>query len=77
MVDASSEMLNIHVNVQITATALQAIVANAKQLAGKDADGVYRVDTADQVSNMITSFLAEEDFESYVRDINNYQLPVS
>ena len=72
MPDASSDKLTVQVNVQITADALQAIVANAKILAAKDADGIYRVDTADQVSIMISRFLDEKDFENFVLDLNNY-----
>ncbi len=64
--------LSIHVNVKISAAALQAIVGNAKKAADRDADGVYRVDTADQVSAIITRFLDEKDFESYVKDPDSY-----
>lgn len=64
--------LSVHINIQISDKALQAIVSNAKQLAEKDADGVYRVDTADQVSAVITRFLEEKDFDSYVKNPANY-----
>lgn len=66
--------LSVHVNIEITDSALQAIVFHAKQIAEKNVKGVYRVDTADQVSAMITRFLEEKDFESYVQDIENYPL---
>lgn len=72
MPDTSSEKLNVHVNVEISAAALQAIVANAKHMACKDSDGICRVDTADQLSFMITRFLDEKDFDNYVLDVNNY-----
>jgi hypothetical protein len=72
MSDASSDKLTVQVNVQITPDALQAIVANAKLLAAKDADGIYRVDTADQVSIMISRFLDEKDFDKFVLDLKNY-----
>jgi hypothetical protein len=39
---------------------------------GPDAKGHYRVDTADLVSHMVSRFLLERDFESYVKDISNY-----
>ncbi len=64
--------LSIHVNVKISADALQAIVGNAKKAAVRDADGVYRVDTADQVSAVITRFLDEKDFESFAQNPDNY-----
>jgi hypothetical protein len=68
-----NDKLSVHVNVQITASTLQSIVSNAKQVATRDANGSYRIDTADQVSAMITRFLDEKDFETYVKDIDNYK----
>ena len=61
--------LRVHVNVEISADALQAIVNHAKKNADKDANGVYRVDTADQVSAVISKFLKEKDFESYAQNL--------
>ena len=68
----SSYMITVHVNVEITTASLQTIVENVKQLAGRDENGVYRVDTADKVSEMISRFLFENDFEDYVKHIVNY-----
>jgi len=65
------ETLVIHVNLEITAASLQAIVENVKKNTGRDSKGVYRVDTADKVSQMISRFLFENDFESYAKDIKN------
>lgn len=62
----------VHVNVEIAAAALQAVVQNAKQVTGRDEKGHYRVDTADKASEMITRFLAENNFTAYAKDINNY-----
>jgi hypothetical protein len=72
MPDTSNDKLAVHVIVNISADALQAIVANAKQLAAKDADGICRVDPADQLSIMISRFLDEKDFDKYVLDLANY-----
>lgn len=72
MPDASNEKLAVHVNVQISSDALQAIVANSKLIATKDADGICRVDPADQLSKMISRFLDEMDFDTYVLNIENY-----
>jgi len=69
---ASHDRLTIHVNIQISASALQAIVANAKKMAPRDGGGALRVDTADWVSQMISKFLEEKDFESFVKDGSNY-----
>jgi ribosome maturation factor RimP len=72
MPDTRNDRLIVHVNVEISAAALQAIVANAKRMAAKDADGICRVDTADQLSIMISRFLDEKDFDNYVLDFDNY-----
>ena len=63
----------VRANVEMTTASLQAIVANAKEVSGTDEKGVYRVDTADQVSAMISRFLLENNFESFVKDIENYR----
>lgn len=68
----SRDMITVHVNVEITTASLQTIVENVKQLAGRDENGVYRVDTADKVSEMISRFLFDKDFEGYVKNIENY-----
>ena len=68
----SKEMIAVHVNVEITIASLQTIVENVKRIAGRDENGVYRVDTADKVSEMISQFLLENDFEGYVKNIENY-----
>ena len=43
------------------------VVKKAKEKAGRDEKGIYRVDTADKVGEMISCFLLEKDFEGYVR----------
>ena len=73
MSDSIQDKLSVHVNVQISAVALQAIVANAKKTVNKDANGTCRIDTADQVSLMISQFLDQKDFDAYVLDINNFR----
>ena len=61
----------INANVEITVDSLQAIVKNAKEIVGRDSKGYYRVDTAEKVSQVISRFLAEKDFESFAKDIEN------
>jgi broad-specificity NMP kinase len=53
----SRDMITVHVNVEITAASLKTIVENVKRIAGHDEKGVYRVDTADKVSEIISQFL--------------------
>ena len=62
----------VRANVEMTTASLQAIVANAKQVSGPDEKGVYRVDTAEWVNNMVSRFLMENDFESYAKNFENY-----
>jgi len=67
-----SDTLVVRANVEITTTSLQAIVENAKKLSSPDERGVYRVDTADKVGEMISRFLLQRDFESFAKNIDNY-----
>ena len=72
IMEESQETLLINANVEISATALQAVVENSKLIAGKDKDGRYRLDTAEKVGEMISRFLFEKKFESYAENIDNY-----
>ena len=44
----------------------------ADTIAGKDEKGRYRVDTADALSDLISRFLQEKDFDAFARNQNNY-----
>ena len=68
-----SDTVVVNANVTITAAALQAIVANAKANAPRNEKGYYQVDTADMVSEMISRFLMENDFEGFVSNQDNYE----
>lgn len=68
----SSPLVRVHVNIELSAASLQAVVANSKKKAGTDEHGRYRVDTADALSAMISRFLLENDFEAFSQDIDNY-----
>jgi hypothetical protein len=67
----TKETVVINANVEISVVALKSIVENAKKSVGRDSKGYYRVDTADRVSQVISRFLADNDFESYAKDIQN------
>ncbi|MCD6560192.1 MAG: hypothetical protein B1H11_12585 [Desulfobacteraceae bacterium 4484_190.1] len=69
----SKNVVLVRANVEMTPASLQTIVQNAKKIAGKDEKGYYTVDTADKVSEMISRFLFEKDFESFVKNIDNYK----
>ena len=66
------DTLMVRANVEMTAASLQAIVENAMKVSGPDEKGVYRVDTADKVSEMVSRFLLENDFENFVKNVDNY-----
>lgn len=66
------ETIAVNVVVEMTPASLQAIVEHAKRLTGRNSKGHYQVDTADKVSEMITRFLLEKGFETYVMDPANY-----
>lgn len=70
---ASGDMITINATIAVPATALQAVVNNARQVAGKDEQGAYHVDTHEKLCEMISAFLEENDFLAYVQDINNYR----
>ncbi len=69
----SPEMIKVQVNLDITVTALQTVVANAKKAAGKDERGMYRVDTADCLGKIISQFLYDHNFEAFAGDEQNYR----
>lgn len=72
MAGSGNDRLRIHVNIEISALALQSIVANSKRLTQKGANGAYHIDTADKVSEMVTRFLDQNDFEGFVNELDNY-----
>lgn len=71
---ASSDTLDINVTVNIKAATLQAIVQNAKNLAGRDENGRYRVDTAETVNRLVSAFLKERGFDDYISDLSHYRM---
>ena len=72
MDQTNNNTLAVNVVIELTPAALQAIVENAKRLAGRNEKGHYTVDTADKVGEMISRFLAENNFDSFVNDPENY-----
>ena len=69
----SSPMVRVHVNIELSAASLQAVVTNSKKKAGPDEKGRYRVDTADALASLISTFLREKDFDTFARDVENYR----
>ena len=69
----SEDTIAVNVVVEMTTASLKAIVENAKRLSGRNEKGHYTVDTADKVSEMISRFLLEKDFEKFVTNHDNYR----
>ncbi len=69
----SDETIAINVTLDISVETLKTIVENAKKIAGTDAKGIYRVDTAEKVNEMVSGFLKTRGFDAYVKDIHNYR----
>lgn len=69
---SSKDTLAVNVVIEMTAASLEAIVENAKRIAGRNEKGYYQIDTADKVSEMVSRFILENDFEGFVRDPENY-----
>jgi len=69
----SGEMISINVTLDIAVSTLKTIVETAKKIAGTDEKGIYRVDTAEKVNEIVSSFLEENAFDEYVNNIDNYK----
>lgn len=67
------ETITVRVNVEIHPQALESIVQNIRNMAGKDENGRCQVDTADAVGAMISRFLGEKDFTGFVKNPKNYE----
>ncbi len=67
------DMVTVQVNLDIGVEALKSVVANAKAVAGKDDRGIYRVDTADKLGEMISRFLLKADFQGFAQNLENYK----
>jgi hypothetical protein len=68
----SEDTIVVNATVEMTTRSLGDIVSMAKALTGRDHKGHYHVDTAEAVNKMISRFLLEKNFESYVRQKENY-----
>lgn len=69
----SQDTIAIHATIDINPATLQTIVQNAKKLSGTDEKGIYRVDTAEAVNRLISSFLIDRDFHDYVQNLDHYK----
>lgn len=64
--------VRVHVNIELSAASVRAVVANSKKKAGADPKSGHRMDTADALAALISKFLVEKDFDAFVRDMDHY-----
>lgn len=68
----SGEKITINAKIDIAVDSLQTIVDNAKRISGADEKGIYRIDTSEQVNELISAFLENNGFGEYVKNPENY-----
>lgn len=62
------EMITVNAKVEITAETIEVIVKHAKEISKAQGKGAF-LDPADMVGMLISSFLEDNDFASYVKEI--------
>ena len=67
----NSEKIKISAAIDIRPETITAAVNSAKQKYGADERGVYRIDTADILGQMISNFLGAHDFDAWVKNPEN------
>lgn len=68
----ATETVKVNVTITISGETLQTIVQTAKEIAGRNEKGHYRIDTADLLEDLLSTFIAQKGFEDYVADRWNY-----
>ena len=67
------DSIRVNVNIGISGATLQKIVQTAKDIVGRNDKGHYRIDTADLLEDMLSTFIEEKGFETYIEDRENYR----
>lgn len=70
----TSENIRINAVIEMPAASLQTIVSTIKKMVRPDARGVYRVDTAEAVNQLVSAFLARNGFDDFISDLDNYKI---
>ena len=70
---AAQDIVLINANIKIAGPTLQKIVQTGKNIKGPDDKGIFHLDTADLVSDLISRFLVEQGFDDYVADPRHYE----
>jgi hypothetical protein len=64
--------VRVNVTIAISGETLQTIVQTAKDIVGRNEKGHYRIDTADLLEDLLSGFIAEKGFDTYVANRGNY-----
>lgn len=67
------DAIRVTVNIMISGATLQKIVQTAKDIVGRNDKGHYRIDTADLLEDLLSTFIEEKGFETYIEDRENYR----
>ncbi|MBC2736797.1 MAG: hypothetical protein HF981_20720 [Desulfobacteraceae bacterium] len=68
----TSDTVRVNVTLDISGETLKTIVRNAKEIVGRNEKGHYRIDTADLLEDLLSSFIDENGFDAYVGNRENY-----
>jgi hypothetical protein len=68
----TSDTVRVNVTLDISGETLQTIVRTAKEIVGRNEKGHYRIDTADLLEDLLSSFINENGFDVYAADRENY-----
>jgi hypothetical protein len=66
------DSIRVNVNIEISGATLQKIVQTAKDIVGRNDKGHYRIDTADLLEDLLTTFVQNNGFDAYIADRDNY-----
>lgn len=66
------DSIRVNVNIEISGATLQKIVQTAKDIVGRNEKGHFRIDTADLLEDLLSTFVQKEGFDDYIADRDNY-----
>jgi hypothetical protein len=68
----STDTVRVSVTLAVSGETLQTIVRTAKEIVGRNEKGHYRIDTADLLEDLLSTFIDANGFDAYVADRANY-----
>ena len=70
--ESQGDNIRVNVNIEISGATLQKIVQTAKDIVGRNEKGHFRIDTADLLEDLLSTFVQKEGFDAFIADRNNY-----